>query len=53
MNFLIDMFWFSKDINRINSNIILYTIVLTVLNDLFSYIIHLGMHKVAFLMGIS
>ena len=44
----IDMFGFPKDSMGLTKTIILYTITLTVLNDLFSYIVHLIMHKVSF-----
>ena len=47
--FFVDMFGFPKSSIGLTQGIILYTIALTVLNDFFSYIIHLGMHKVAFL----
>lgn len=47
--YMIDIFGFPNDILSFTQTIILYTICLTVINDLFSYIIHLGMHKISFL----
>ena len=44
----IDLFGFPKDSMGLTQTIILYTITLTVLNDLVSYIIHLAMHKLPF-----
>jgi len=47
--FLTVTFGFPKESIGITQTLVFYTIVLTVLNDLFSYIIHLGMHKLPFL----
>ena len=47
--FLTVTFGFTKESIGITQTLVFYTIVLTVLNDLFSYIIHLGMHKLPFL----
>ena len=47
--YMIDVFGFPNDILSFTQTIILYTICLTIINDLFSYIIHLGMHKISFL----
>ena len=47
--FLTDTFGFPKESIGITQTLILYTIVLTVLNDLFSYLIHFCMHKLPFL----
>lgn len=42
-------FGFPQDSMGIMQTLILYTISLTVFNDLFSYLIHLAMHKIPFL----
>ena len=47
--FLTVTFGFPKESIGITQTLVFYTIVLTVLNDFFSYIIHLGMHKLPFL----
>jgi sterol desaturase/sphingolipid hydroxylase (fatty acid hydroxylase superfamily) len=47
--FLTDSFGFPKESIGITQTLVLYTIVLTLLNDLFSYLIHFCMHKLPFL----
>ena len=47
--FLTDTFGFPKESIGITQTLVFYTIVLTVLNDLFSYLIHFCMHKLPFL----
>lgn len=47
--FLTVTFGFPKESIGITETLVFYTIVLTVLNDLFSYLIHLCMHKLPFL----
>ena len=47
--FLTITFGFPKESLGITQTLVLYTIVLTVLNDLFSYLIHFCMHKLPFL----
>lgn len=47
--FCVDIFGFPKSSIGLTQTIILYTIALTILNDLFTYIIHLCMHKISFL----
>ena len=47
--FLTDTFGFPMESIGIIQTLVFYTIVLTVLNDLFSYLIHLCMHKLPFL----
>ena len=47
--FLTDTFGFPMESIGIIQTLVFYTIVLTVLNDLFSYLIHFCMHKVPFL----
>lgn len=46
---LVLWFGFPKNTLSINQTIILYTISLTIFNDLLSYLVHLLMHKVPFL----
>ena len=47
--FLTDMFGFPKESIGITQTLVLYTIIITILNDLFSYLIHFCMHKFSFL----
>ena len=47
--FLTDTFGFPKESIGITQTLVFYTIALTVLNDLFSYLIHFCMHKLPFL----
>lgn len=47
--FLTVTFGFPKDSLGITQTLVFYTIVLTVLNDLFTYLIHFCMHKLPFL----
>ena len=47
--FLTVTFGFPKESLGITQTLVLYTITLTILNDLFSYLIHLCMHKLPFL----
>lgn len=47
--FLTVTFGFPKESIGITQTLVFYTIVLTVLNDLFSYLIHFCMHKLPFL----
>ena len=47
--FFTDSFGFPKESLAVTQTLVLYTVTLTVLNDLFSYLIHFCMHKLPFL----
>jgi sterol desaturase/sphingolipid hydroxylase (fatty acid hydroxylase superfamily) len=46
---LLEIFGFPFNSISVTQTLILYTISLTIVNDLFTYIIHLSMHKIPFL----